>query len=106
MNKFLIIAIVCMFLLYQRLQDPERFLPFALVVVGLAFYLGRYLSVQIYERISYYFASFMMLAFPEVMEGMEARTRTVTRVSFLVLAVLLYAYRLRSGIFSGFTMFW
>ncbi len=101
-----LIAILCMFLLYQRLQDPERFLPFALIVVGFAIYLGRYTSQQIYERISYYFAYFLMLAFPEVMEGMEARTRTVTRISFLALAILLYVYRIRSGVFAEFTMFW
>lgn len=101
-----LVAIVTMLIRYKRLKSPENFLPFALIVIGLALYIGRFVSVQIYERISYYFAYFLMLGFPIVLKDPNPKVRLILRVSFVVIAILLFVYRINKGVFTNFEMCW
>ena len=101
-----LIAVAGMLLRYRKLQNPEKFLPFALIIMGLSLYLGRFLSTQIYERISYYFAYFLMLCFPVILKDPDPKMRYSIRTVFFVFSIALFAYRIYSGAFSDFKMFW
>lgn len=101
-----LIAIVGALLFCKRLKETEAFVPFTLAVVGFCFFVSRFLSVQIYERISYYFAYFLMLLFPLMFQDLKGKERALIRIFFVLLAVLLFAYRTSTGAFADFAMFW
>lgn len=101
-----IIAIVGMLIFSKKLKEPEGFFPFVLILIGCSFYIGRFLSTQIYERISYYFAYFLMLGFPLMLKDMKEENRFFIRAAFVVLSVALFAYRIGKGAFSDFAMCW
>lgn len=101
-----LIAIAGMILAYKKLKEPENFLPFALVVVGFSMYMGRYISTQIYERISYYFAYFLIPAFPVVIKNTDPKIRSTVRLGFMFMCIVLFAYRISKGAFANFELFW
>lgn len=101
-----LIAIIGMLLRYKSIQDSEKFLPLALIIVGLSLYLGRFISTQIYERASYYFAYFLMLCFPTVLKESDPKVRFWLRSSFVLLSVVLFAYRIQNTGFAEYEMFW
>ena len=101
-----VIAIVGMLIFSKKLKDPQGFFPFVLIVVGGSLYLGRFLSTQIYERVSYYFAYFLMLGFPLMLRDIKKDLRLPVRIGFIVLSVALFAYRINKGAFADFAMFW
>ncbi len=101
-----IIAIVLPLLTYKRLKDPNVFVPWALTVLGLVIYLARFTTVQIYERISFYFFYFVMLVFANIFLDFEKRTRMLLTLCFCILAVVLFAYRVGNGVFADFKLFW
>lgn len=100
------IAILGVFLFSKRLKDPQCFLPLSLTAIGFSFYLARFLSTQIYERISYYFVYFLMLLFPLMFADMKKEIRIPVRVCFMLACVALFIYRLGKGVFADFAMFW
>lgn len=101
-----IIAIVGMLLFCKRLKEPQGFFPFSLIVIGFSLYVLRFVSIQIYERISYYFAYFLMLGFPLMFEDMKKEERNPIRVCFMIICIILFVYRIGKGAFSDFKMFW
>ena len=101
-----VIAIVGLLISYRQLQDTERFLPLVFTIVGLFIYLGRFISTQIYERVSYYFAYFLILGFPIILNDMKPNIRQSVRIIFMVVSGALFAYRIGKGAFSDFEMFW
>ena len=100
------IAIVGMLLFSKRLEEPQVFFPFALITIGFSLYLIRFLSTQIFERISYYFAYFLMLAFPLMFADMTKKTRSLARIGFIAISIALFVYRIDKGPFSNYAMFW
>lgn len=103
---FYLLAIVGIFVFCKRLREPQGLLPLSLILVGFFLYLGRFLSTQIYERISYFFAYFLMLGFPSVFRDMNKRFASLVRMGFLLVCILLYVYRISKGDFANYTMFW
>jgi len=101
-----LIAIVGLLIFSKRLREPQGFFPFALIVIGVSLYLARFLSTQIYERISYYFTYFLMLGFPLVFADMKNEIRKPARVCFMIACIALFVYRIGTGAFSDFAMFW
>ena len=101
-----LLAIVCILVFCKRLREPQGLFPLSLILVGFSLYLGRFLSTQIYERISYFFAYFLMIGFPTVFRDMNKRFASLVRMGFLLVCVLLFAYRISTGSFANFTMFW
>ena len=102
-----VIAIVLTLIVNVSLNNDDK-APFhllALSVLGCALYCSRYLSTQIYERISYYFLYFLMLLLPSVFKKISAKERTIIVRLFLVCAVALYAYRISKGSFANFKLF-
>ena len=101
-----IIVIVGMLFFCKRLKEPQGFFPFALVVIGFSLYVLRFISAQIYERISYYFAYFLMLGFPLMFADMKKEERIPIRACFMIGCIILFVYRIGKGAFSDFEMFW
>lgn len=101
-----LIAIVGLLIFSKRLKEPQGFFPFALIVIGVSLYLARFLSTQIYERISYYFAYFLMLGFPLLFADMKPELRKPVRFCFMIACIALFAYRIGTGAFADFEMFW
>lgn len=73
--------------------------------VGLLFYISRYFSTQIYERISYYFFFFIILLLPEVESLFNKNSRFFFKCIVVLMAILLFAYRLSIGSFADFEFY-
>ena len=101
-----LIAIALYFFLSKNLKDREKFYPLALVVIGLAFFLLRYVSTQIFERISHYFAYFLMIVFANIFKETGHETKFPIKLCFFACCVLLFWYRTTGGAFSDYTLFW
>ena len=99
-----LIAIVGMLIVYRRIKTSDDFLPLALVIVGFSLYISRFITAQIYERVSYYFAYFLMLAFPTIFKDLKSETRTLMRMAFMFAAIVLFAYRISKGAFADFRL--
>ncbi|MBO5907603.1 MAG: EpsG family protein [Clostridia bacterium] len=100
-----LIAIVGLVIFSQRLKEPGACPTFVLIVAGCALYLARFFSTQIYERISYYFAYFLMLGFPIIFNDMQNKDRLILRFCFIVCTIALFAYRISKGAFASFSLF-
>jgi len=100
-----VVAIIGMLISYKSLEDSNSFLPLALTIVGLSLYLGRFISTQIYERISYYFAYFLILAFPAMFKAMDKNMRETMKIIFMFACVALFVYRINGGAFANFELF-
>lgn len=81
-------------------------LPFFLTILGLALYCGRYTSVQIYERMSYYFFYAVILLLPRSMQGIKSKENLVITITVTALSLFLFAYRLYGSAFHNFMFFW
>ena len=101
-----VIAILLPIFVSKRLKDPNVFVPLSLVTCGLVLYLGRFTTIQIYERISYYFSYFLMLVFPNAFRDIKKDFRALLKICFCILAIALFAYRINKGAFVNFKMFW
>ena len=100
------IAIALTLLISKRLKEQDIFLPLVLSGVGFVLYSGRYFSIHILERMSYYFFYFLMLLYPAAFNELKPRDRLHMRFWFELLAIILFAYRLSNSSFSGFRLFW
>ena len=81
-------------LLFNTKWDTSIFIPLLLTLMGFAFYVIRYLSTQIYERISYYFFYFTILVLPSVVSKFDAKSRILIKSIIMILSIVLFAYRL------------
>lgn len=100
-----IVAILGILIFSERLKSPGGCPSFVLIVAGCALYLARFVSAQIYERISYYFSYFLMLGFPIIFKDMKNKDRLILRFCFIVCAIALFAYRVSKGAFANFSLF-
>ena len=101
-----VIAIVLPLLSLERLKEANVFVPWSFVVLGLVVYLGRFTTLQIYERISYYFFYFVMLVFANLFASYEKKTKVFFTLCFSVLAIALFTYRISKGDFAAFKLCW
>ena len=88
----------------KRLKEPKVFVPFALTITGLVIYFGRYISTQIYERMSYYFFYFLILLPPFVFNDLKPKEKTICKLCFVALSIVLFVHRIGKGAFADFTL--
>lgn len=103
---YIIIIAISIFVSMKREEkdkDISSFIVF--LVVGFIFYISRYLTIQIFERMSYYFNYFSLLLFPKMEKAFEKRSRLFYEIMAVVLSLLLFLYRIRSGAFANFNFF-
>ena len=87
-------------LLFNNKWDKDAFLPLLLTIMGFSFYIIRYLSTQIYERISYYFCYFTILLLPLVISKFDGKSKLFINSIVVVLSLALFFYRIYGGNFA------
>jgi hypothetical protein len=99
-----VICIVAMLMKCKRLKENENVrCAFNMTVFGMIMYSARYFSVQMYERISYYFFFFTFLLLANIPK--ESKYERVLKEGIILLSFLLFAYRTNGGSFKNFTLF-
>ena len=89
----------------SQLSDRKNRTAFCAVILGFVCYISRYFSNQILERVSYYFFYFTVLLIPGLLNGLNPKERNLIKYIFSGCAVLLLMYRVMSGAFSDYTLF-
>ena len=105
----LLLVLSALYIHYSDKDHPERDNITALstlLIVGFIFYISRYLSTQIFERASYYFFYFSILLFPKLSNTFDKESRPLYKMIAIVLAVVLFGYRLIGGPMSNYIFFW
>ena len=87
-------------------EDRVFSITLFMAIIGCMFFLGRFISTQIYERISYYFIYSILLLLPQSMKTLKGKDKSLIMVLILLLSILLFAYRLNGSGFQNFTFFW
>lgn len=87
-------------------KNVDFSLPFFLTILGGVLFLGRYISTQIYERMSYYFFYAVLLLLPQIVTKLKKSEKPMVITIITALAVLLFAYRLYGSTFHNYEFFW
>ncbi|MBQ7340050.1 MAG: EpsG family protein [Clostridia bacterium] len=88
----------------DKIRKGTAFNCILLSLVGLILYLARFFSVQIYERVSYYFYYFVILLLPSAINTYEIKSQTLINTVVIILSIALFVYRIQGGAFSDFTL--
>lgn len=99
-----LLVIVLAFISSIKIKRGTIFNCILLSLVGLILYLARFFSVQIYERVSYYFYYFIILLLPSAINKYEIKSQTLINTIVVILSIILFAYRIQSGVFSDFAL--
>ena len=78
---------------------------FFLTITGLCLYLARYFSVQIYERMSYFFFYYTIPLLPAAIKEAPEKEKILMRYGAIIMAILLFIYRASGGAFADFALF-
>ena len=87
-------------------KNSDFALVFYLTILGCALYCGRYISTQIYERMSYYFFYAVLLLLPQTVMQLKESEKPMVVMIITSLSILLFAYRLYGSAFHNFVFFW
>lgn len=102
-----VLCIVAAIMINGKMRtDRKETMPFYLSLVGLSMYLLRFTTVQIFERISYYFVFFLMILLPSTITQLKERDRKLIVLLFVILSVALYAYRINKSSFVNYKFSW
>lgn len=100
----LVVILVLMF--RNNFENESRIQSlFALCFVGLVIYSTRYFSMQIFERISYYFYYFVILLIPKLSCIFKEKDRMIYSLIVCVLAIALFGYRIASSSMNNYQLF-
>lgn len=75
------------------------------VLAGFAAYLARYARSTILERVSYYYYYFMLLLIPAAIQELQDKEYKLVKILFIAGALLLFIYRIWSGEFRNFDLY-
>ena len=98
-------VILLSILMNKKLTDKKILSEFMCVLLGFFCYIARYFSNQILERISYYFFYFTLLLIPDLFSLMNEKERQVVKVLFGFASLAILLYRVSSGSFSNFRLY-
>ncbi len=102
-----VITIVLALIFQKNYSDKKNYdLLFLVTFYGAIFYSMRYIGGLIAGRVSWYYMFGQLILLPNVVSSMEKRTKEVVSISVLILAVLLFAYRLHDSNLIPFKFFW
>ena len=102
-----VLCIVAAIAFNKRMRyEREETMPFYLSVAGLVIYVLRFTSVQIFERISYYFVFFLMVLLPSTLEQLNPKDKKIISMLFVIFALALFAYRIPNGVFANYELSW
>lgn len=100
-----IFGIIMAFLQPDMMRDRISVPQICAVLAGLAAYIARYFSNQMMERISHYYFYFLILLIPNALGRLEGQEAKIIRWLFIVFAAGLFLYRIFSGSFKHFELF-
>ena len=76
-------------------------------LAGFTAYISRFFGIALLERVSYYYFYFPILLIPEMIQELELKEYEAVKVIFVTGSVLLFIYRIWTGPFENFTLyFW
>ncbi|MBR2614403.1 MAG: EpsG family protein [Clostridia bacterium] len=102
-----ILTIIFAFITAKNNKDDKSFsMALFITILGCSLFFARYISTQIYERMSYYFFYGVILLLPQSIETLKDKDKKVMITIVSVLSILLFAYRLYGSVFQNFTFFW
>ena len=79
---------------------------FYMLLVGFACYILRYTTIQIAERISFYFAFAQIILLPNTLACFKEKEKFLITGAVYLLAFLLFMYRISSSLYVPFLFFW
>ena len=92
-------------LFFHRDWNKENsLLLLSLSMVGLILYLARYFSIQIYERMSYYFFYALLILLPIFVSNFDGKSRVLVNGIIALLSLFLLMYRINGSVFDGFSL--
>ena len=95
-----ILIIIPTLIFNNNFDDKNVLYPLLILLIGLSFYIVRYLSVQIFERISYYFFYYSLLLLPSTISTFDKKSKSTINVIVAILCILLFLYRIRNTNFT------
>lgn len=102
----LLIALCVVYVCFAKRKDSAEVRNLGILLgAGFIFYISRYFSTQMFERVSYYFFYFSLLLFPKLIDLFDEDSKPLYRVILICLAIVLFFYRISRGAFGDFTFF-
>ncbi len=74
-------------------------------LAGAEIYIARFVTNQMMERVSYFFFLFVIILLPNAINKLNERERTITKIVVGLIAIAIFAYRIKSGAFSNFRFY-
>lgn len=103
----LLILLSVLYIGFEKKEDGDVVRNLSILIgVGFVFYFSRYISTQIFERVSYYFFYFSLLLFPKLKNLFNRDSRYLYKLIVIGLAIILFCYRASKGAFADFGFFW
>ncbi len=102
----IIIVAVAFVFLNDRNTDKKDVFFIWMIVLGMTFYLMRYIGTQALERISFYFLIGQAIVLPTVVSKFEYRSRKIIYLAVCLLSVCLFIYRLNASYGLDYMFFW
>ncbi len=103
----LLIALSVLYVCFFKGKESASVRNLAILLgAGFVFYFSRYISTQMFERVSYYFFYFSLLLFPKLKDLFNEDSKPLYKVILICLAITLFCYRVSKGAFADFTFFW
>lgn len=100
----MVLLLSVLYVFYVKGERKLEIIPLGiLVLVGAFLYISRYLSTQIFERMSYYFFYFIILLLPKLRHVFDIKSQVIYRYAVIGLAVGLFFYRVMG---DGYAFFW
>ena len=90
----------------KKLSEKDFSFMLYITILGGVLYLERYLSIQIYERLSYYFFYSSLLILPKSVARIDEEEKPIITTTIIILSILLFAYRLYGSAFHNYMFFW
>lgn len=102
---YLLALIMVMFFYKNYSKESKIQVLFTLLFIGFVIFITRYLSTQIFERVSYYFYYFIILLIPKLLCVFKEKDRPIYSLLVCVLAIALFAYRIMSASMVDYRLF-
>ena len=103
---YIIIVAVAFIFLNEKNSDKNTTFFVMITVLGMTFYLMRYIGAQALERISFYFLIGQAITLPAVIGKFEPRSKNIINMAVCVLSIALFVYRLYMSYGMQYIFFW
>lgn len=103
---YIIILFTAFVFLNEKNTDRDKTFFIFMTVLGVSFYIMRYIGAQAMERISYYFLIGQAIVLPTVVGKFDSTSRAIINYVVCFLSIALFIYRLNSSYGLEYMFFW